>query len=180
MIKLTKDILLFTNLFEDLDKIFLNLTELDWKIWGRNNNDPNYRIGETGTIDDSEYLSTQIKSATQKCLDDYMLKLGIDKNLYYYDQHDLRVKKWDFPNAGMSAHRDHTYDYQGGITKVAYTICGYLNDDYEGGLIEFPEHNLSIKPPAGSAIVFNSNELHLVTYLKDKHRYMWSCFVYNK
>ena len=60
------------------------------------------------------------------------------------------------------------------------TSLVFLNDDYEGGLIEFPEHDLSIKPPAGSAIVFNSNELHLVTDLKDKHRYMWSCFVYNK
>ena len=180
MIKLTKDILLFTDLFEDLDKIFLNLTELDWKMWGRNNNDPNYRIGEIGIIDNNEYLSTQIKSATQKCLDDYMLELDIDNGLYYHDQYGLYVRKWDFPMAGMSAHRDYTYDDQGGIKKVAYTICGYLNDDYEGGLIEFPEHDLSIKPPAGSAIVFNSNELHLVTDLKDKHRYMWSCFVYNK
>lgn len=80
MVKLTKDIFLFTNLFEDLNKIFVNLSKLDWKMWGRNNNDPNHRIGEIGIIDNNEYLFTQIKSVTQKCLDDYMLELGIDKN----------------------------------------------------------------------------------------------------
>ena len=178
MIKLTKDIFLFTNLFEDLDKIFLNLTKLDWKMWGRNNNDPNYRIGEIGTLNNNEYLFSQIKFAAQKCLDDYMLELSIDKGLYYHDQQGLYIRKWDFPMAGMSAHRDYTYDDSGNVKSVEYTLCGYLNDDYEGGLIEFPEHGISLKPPAGSAIIFPSKELHLVTDLVNRHRYMWSSFVY--
>jgi hypothetical protein len=32
----------------------------------------------------------------------------------------------------------------------------YLNDDYEGGEIDFPDHGISIKPEAGSIVVFSS------------------------
>jgi predicted 2-oxoglutarate/Fe(II)-dependent dioxygenase YbiX len=35
-------------------------------------------------------------------------------------------------------------------------IC-YLNDDYEGGEIEFPEFKVKIKPEAGMLILFPSN-----------------------
>ena len=47
---LTDDILLFTDLFQDLDQIFLDLDKSEWQFWGRNNNDPNYRIGELSFI----------------------------------------------------------------------------------------------------------------------------------
>jgi hypothetical protein len=178
MIKLNENILLFTNLFEDLNKIFIDLQKSNWQIWGRNNNDPNSRIGELAYVSNDNYLSEQIKSATRQCLDEYMKEFNIDNTLYYYNTDGIYVRKWDFPMSGMSVHRDYTYDDKGNAQSVKYTLCGYLNDDYEGGLIEFPEHGISLKPPAGSAIIFPSQELHLVTDLVNKHRYMWSSFVY--
>ena len=180
MIKLTDDILLFTDLFQDLDQIFSHLGKSKWKLWGRNNNDPNYRIGELTYIKNNSYISEQINSVTQLCLDQYMDKLNIDKTLYYHDAGEIYIRKWDFPMKGMSAHRDYAYDGKGNTRPVEYTLCGYLNEDYEGGLIEFPEYSLSLKPPAGSAIVFAAHELHLVTDLVDRHRYMWSSFIYKK
>jgi len=49
----------------------------------------------------------------------------------------------------------------------------YINNDYTGGEINFPDHNIKIKPEANSAIIFpgNENYLHEVTEILDKPRY---------
>lgn len=57
----------------------------------------------------------------------------------------------------------------------------YINDDYEGGEIDFPGHNLKIKPKANSVIIFpgNENYEHQVFTVIDKPRYssaMWFQF----
>lgn len=57
----------------------------------------------------------------------------------------------------------------------------YINDDYEGGEINFPNHGLMIKPKANSLIFFPGNEEyeHQVFTVVDKNRYssaMWFQF----
>jgi len=57
----------------------------------------------------------------------------------------------------------------------------YINDDYEGGEICFPHHNLKIKPKANSMIFFpgNENYNHEVLKVVGKPRYsaaMWFQF----
>ena len=57
----------------------------------------------------------------------------------------------------------------------------YINDDYAGGEIEFPDHNLKIKPKSNSLIIFpgNENYVHSVHEIIDNDRYssaMWFQF----
>lgn len=57
----------------------------------------------------------------------------------------------------------------------------YINDDYVGGEINFPDHELNIKPKANSLIIFpgNENYLHEVRKIVDNDRYssaMWFQF----
>lgn len=57
----------------------------------------------------------------------------------------------------------------------------YINDDYTGGEIDFPDHNLKIKPKANSLIIFpgNENYLHAVHKIANNDRYssaMWFQF----
>jgi Rps23 Pro-64 3,4-dihydroxylase Tpa1-like proline 4-hydroxylase len=57
----------------------------------------------------------------------------------------------------------------------------YINDDYAGGEIEFPDHKLKIKPKANSLIIFpgNENYVHKVHEIVDNDRYssaMWFQF----
>ena len=57
----------------------------------------------------------------------------------------------------------------------------YINDDYVGGEINFPDHKLKIKPKANSLIIFpgNENYLHEVLKIVDGNRYssaMWFQF----
>lgn len=49
----------------------------------------------------------------------------------------------------------------------------YLNDDYEGGYLTFRDHNIAIKPKAGTLIVFDVgiNNVHAVTEVTDGIRY---------
>lgn len=178
--KLTKDIFLFTDLFDDLNQTYLYLQELDWQLWGRNNNDPAYKIGELAYLNKHKKLLDIIKPVTEKCIYSYMNELNIDSSLYVFYPESTYVRKWDFPMRGMNAHSDYTFNDDGSIRDVEYTLCGYLNDNYIGGLLEFPEHGISLKPPAGSAVVFPSYEVHLVTDLVEGHRYMWSDFVFKK
>lgn len=57
----------------------------------------------------------------------------------------------------------------------------YINDDYTGGEINFPDHNLEIKPEPNSLIIFpgNENYLHEVREILGNDRYssaMWFQF----
>lgn len=49
----------------------------------------------------------------------------------------------------------------------------YVNDDYVGGEINFPQHNLKIKPDANSLIIFpgNENYVHEVLEAFEEPRY---------
>lgn len=50
----------------------------------------------------------------------------------------------------------HVDAYDGAQDKSTVSMVIYLNDNYEGGEIEFPNHGISIKPEAGSVVVFAS------------------------
>jgi len=57
----------------------------------------------------------------------------------------------------------------------------YINDDYEGGEINFPDHSIKIKPKANSIVIFpgNENYLHEVLTILNGDRYsssMWFQF----
>jgi len=57
-----------------------------------------------------------------------------------------------------------------------YDIAGlfYLNDDYEGGELYFPQHEVEFKPKAGAAYFFpgDKNYLHGVREIKSGIRYV--------
>jgi Rps23 Pro-64 3,4-dihydroxylase Tpa1-like proline 4-hydroxylase len=50
-----------------------------------------------------------------------------------------------------------------GVSTRVLSVLLYLNDDYEGGEIEFPQSGVKIKPSAGSLIFFPSNFLYVHT-----------------
>lgn len=54
-----------------------------------------------------------------------------------------------------------------------YSSLVYLNDDYEGGELVFPEYNLKLKPKTGDIITFPTNAmyLHAVNKINSGTRY---------
>lgn len=55
----------------------------------------------------------------------------------------------------------HVDSYNPEESNLNFSIVVYLNDDYEGGEINFPNQNFTIKPEAGSLIVFPSSEPYI-------------------
>ena len=74
----------------------------------------------------------------------YGLECGIE-------QEDYSLLKYS-GGQEYKAHHDGTVDNG----RVISAIC-YLNDNYEGGELEFPHFNIKIKPQAGMLIVFPSS-----------------------
>lgn len=61
------------------------------------------------------------------------------------------------------------------------SIIVYLNNDYEGGILYFPDQNIEIKPEPGMMVVFpgNLHFLHGVTKILNNTRYtvsLWTRF----
>lgn len=55
-----------------------------------------------------------------------------------------------------NAHMGPHVDLNDRNSYIQYTIVVYLNDDYEGGELNFPNHNITLKPVAGSIAMYPS------------------------
>ena len=83
----------------------------------------------------------------------------------------------------MSLHSDNSWTEGNGLkekkgidhpTKYrTYSAIFYINDDYDGGEIYFPNWDIEIKPKAGSLVIFPSNDeyVHGVKEIKNLNRY---------
>ena len=72
------------------------------------------------------------------------------------------------PGHHFMEHHDHGYSYNCVVSLVAY-----INDDYEGGEIEFPEQNIKIKPEEGSVLIFPTYHpfIHKSYEVKNGYKY---------
>jgi predicted 2-oxoglutarate/Fe(II)-dependent dioxygenase YbiX len=163
--KLEDKIFYFTDLLKDypdfLDKVEstsdYNLIS-EWKPWYASNVDIKY--GEYKEVvpgflnqsnnKDSELIVSIITNLISKCINKYTEETHAVPG---YLPSTINVRKYD-TEAYMGPHID-TEDERD-KTKPSISLVFYLNDDYEGGEIEFPNQGISLKPKAGSIIIFPS------------------------
>lgn len=103
----------------------------------------------------------------------YARRYGIRETLWHEPYQLLKYK-------GGQEYKQH-YDGQGkSVNRILSAVC-YLNNDFEGGEIEFPYHKVTIKPEPGMLVIFPSNYAYshiahpvtkgakytLVTWLRD-------------
>ena len=76
----------------------------------------------------------------------------------------------------LPEHQDH------GVSSRALTVLVYLNDDYEGGDISLPHCGVTLKPPAGSVLMFPSNFIysHTISEMKSGVRYAIPAWFHNR
>lgn len=175
---LEDNIYYYKNIFDNLDDIlnYVKDTDVEWKDWYASDSNLLYGKYIGGEIQLVENIYSSLKNTVFKCLYDYCLNtnkpLGFVPNFY-------KIQKYN-TNAYMGPHVDS-------IDKTAektptISIVIYLNDDYEGGEIKFPNQDIFIKPEAGSMIIFPSYEpyVHDPQPTKSGDKYMSPVFCFKE
>jgi hypothetical protein len=89
------------------------------------------------------------------------------------------TQKWE-PGAFARIHSDNTDEHgnSGPFERSRYAAFVYLNDDFDGGLLNFPSHKVSIKPKVGMLAVFpgGHKNMHEVTLITKGIRYTLGSF----
>jgi hypothetical protein len=121
------------------------------------------------------YIANSFLMAFEMCTDRYLEGHKLDKSKYNLNLDNTTIKAWN-EGQSMGPH----FDGQDGNADLAFSLVAYINDDYEGGEISFPNHNVTVKPKAGSMIMFPSQEpyIHEVKPIISGTRYMSPAHVY--
>jgi hypothetical protein len=89
------------------------------------------------------------------------------------------TQKWE-PGAYARVHSDNTDEEgnSGAFTRSRYAGFLYLNNDFEGGLLRFPDQDIEIQPKTGMLAVFDGgfNNMHEVTMITSGVRYTIGSF----
>lgn len=89
-------------------------------------------------------------SEIRKCVNHYSADYGIQMG--YMEA--INFVKYD-PGEHFSYHSDHGFHYKCTVSTVAF-----LNDDFEGGLLDFDKLGVSIRPKEGEVVVFPSTFIY--------------------
>jgi hypothetical protein len=89
------------------------------------------------------------------------------------------TQKWE-PGAYARVHSDNTDEHgnSGAFTRSRYAGFLYLNDEFEGGLLRFPDQDIEIQPQIGMLAVFDGgfNNMHEVSLIESGVRYTIGSF----
>jgi len=135
-----------------------------WKKWIASNSETDYgyykegllnnKLADKAVNDHNSKVSSLIEQVANYAADEFSKETGLEKGFLpeYFS-----IRKY---NTGVYM-GSHTDNHNEGPLKPTLSMVIYLNNDYEGGNIEFPNHSVSIKPEAGSLIIFPSVEPYL-------------------
>lgn len=117
-----------------------------------------------------------IKKISEECISDYIKKNNLDE---VFLPNYFSIRKYNFgadmgPHADSEDPTDKDHPYISGVL--------YLNDNYSGGELDFPAQKISIKPEAGSMIIFPSYRpyIHHPKPPINGNKYMCPFFWYKK
>jgi len=113
-----------------------------------------FKLAEAGLDSVQERIADvwhETAKQVRECVRHYSTDLKLDRmgfmeaiNFVKYEQGEL-----------FSYHSDHGYHYKCTVSTVAF-----LNDDFEGGLLDFDKLKVSIQPKEGDVVVFPSTYIY--------------------
>jgi hypothetical protein len=112
-----------------------------------------------------------LKSKNHKLLIDIHNRIAELFDKKYHTQMIRMIHKTDKD----SFWEEHSDDAGG--KEIVYGVVIYLNDDFQGGELVYPESNISIKPEMGMLICHPANKKHLVSKVLSGNRYTLTSFI---
>lgn len=181
LISSTDGIFYYENVFsyEDIMLEYLNELDLDertyshipkWKPWTASNSEET-RYGDKKEIRPEvlnkttgnelldmriRYIINSMLMAPEMCAKDFARRMGMNPEDVKLNTSNMHLCRYH-TGQGMGPH----YDGQDGDDWLKYTIVVYLNDDYEGGELHLKNQNFTLKPKAGSLVIFPSQEPYI-------------------
>jgi predicted 2-oxoglutarate/Fe(II)-dependent dioxygenase YbiX len=119
----------------------------------------------------SEKVLDPIWTPFKAAIDHYASFVGVPVPTYITKNIDIRVYA---TGENLGPHTDT--NHSGPVTHRSLVI--YLNDDYEGGGLHFIDHELIIKPKAGSIVAFPATTLHESLAVTVGNKWHSPCFWY--
>jgi hypothetical protein len=117
----------------------------------------------------SAYIVNTLKQAASVCFKNYAFENSVDASLFKISDR-IAINKYDTLSF-MGPHQDGTQD------GLKFSVVMYLNEDYEGGEIFFPELDIKIKPKMGSLVIFPSTHIHSSLEVKSGTKYIATMFI---
>ena len=149
---------------EDLKIIYNYLEEYKDDENFRGGNDKRYSqvFNENPTV--AALLKKYQAKIWQTIQDQYEKPFGVKVNPQPIN--DCHFVKWtEGMSTGLHAdceRPDGTPAFHADFYRMNVSLLGYINDNYEGGRIVFPNHNINVKPQAGDLIMFPGKFRHRV------------------
>lgn len=176
---LSPKVLYFPKFLVDHERFLENVEQTSaWSEWKPSDSDgAKFSYGSLKTFGTQEYRNTSevanrdsirhivntIKKVNLVCGYEYLksqnasyLELINLKRSVLLDDITIGIKKYRENGPALGPHPDTDLDNP----RDEFSITFYPNDDYEGGELNFPEIGISVKPKAGSVIVYPSKHIH--------------------
>lgn len=123
---------------------------------------------------DSALILSTINNIFNLCVDDYSKHIDMDLGFL---PNEITIRKY-YPGGQMGPHIDCEDDDI--ESRLTVSMVLYLNDDFEGGEVEFPKQNIKLKPEPGSLLIFPSTKpyYHSSSKVIDGNKYMCPNFMF--
>ncbi len=117
-----------------------------------------FKYKKENLADDNSFQTILLKQVWEDCYNAQLL--AVKDYSHFFRISELRYwEAFNFikygPNQHFKEHTDHGHSYN-----CVVSLVGYLNDDYEGGELDFRLQNIKIKPRAGDLYIFPSNYMY--------------------
>lgn len=173
--QLEDKIFYYENLISDPEKFIDDISIPDridrpfqiskWDEWKSSSNDKVYGESKSGSFSNIKFssqedISISLRSMQTKFISDIAFKNYILETKYPELQLPdyFNIRKYDV-GANMGQHVDSSDE-----TDLYHPVVSgvlYINDDYEGGELVFLKQEITVKPSAGSLVIFPSSEPYL-------------------
>jgi predicted 2-oxoglutarate/Fe(II)-dependent dioxygenase YbiX len=180
LVKKSDAVWVFENVFDKNQELLDSILLKDWKTYN-NDGGGSTLIGRSTWINKTEDYYEDILNIFSECLAKYSEEMFTWMTPDRLGSGRWLVREYQ-AGSFMTAHED-AYSYvkeNGEEVRPKITIIYYINDDFEGGHIEFPyeDQGLIIKPKANSVLIFPSSFVHGVLPVTSGNRYMTQTYAY--